>query len=80
MLASRITLYDRGGRLIRGWSIAPAGAYNTPAPTGRLQDGSFVAKTERALSQPPGHAKFVSILIRYRDGTISGVAHRQQGA
>ncbi|MBP6444775.1 MAG: hypothetical protein KA267_12180 [Gemmatimonadales bacterium] len=71
MLTARMTLYDGKGKLVRSWTIAPAGAYVTPPPLGRLADGSFVATTSRGLTPPPGHTRFATVLIRYRDGAIA---------
>lgn len=69
-LASRMTLYDSAGTLVRTWNIAEAGAFVTPPPLGRLPDGTFVAMADRAVTPPPGFTRFEASLVRYRDGRI----------
>lgn len=70
LLLNSAHLYSPEGDLVRSWRIGELGHLVAPAPFARLADGTFVAMTERQLSQPPGYVRSEMVVVRYRDGQV----------
>jgi hypothetical protein len=62
---SRLNLYGADATLVRGWPMSELGAYVTPPPVGRFDDGRWLVRTARTIGQPPEPVEFVGLLVAY---------------